>query len=764
MSPLSLRSFSPVLFLPLCLVRIRGLMNRLARITLAMCAIMIGGTAIAQNSTTTTVTSSLNPSGIGESVTFTAKVAPTADYLVVYPAMFGTSSIQRRYYRYDLSGTTFGVDVTPADFTNLTRPAAFANTAVVFGGRVGDSFVALQVTADSEGIASTDQLQLFVQTAQAATGQTPTISVGVFETATGVQTNTEALQRLGPTNLSAFAVPNVPTGAVDFLADGVTISGCAGLVLDTTGTARCTTSFSTAGTRAITVPYPGDGNNLGSVGSLTGGQAVSLPILPATLPTVSVGTAIPAITFTSSNGVAPYVFRVVSGTLPSGLTLSSDGTLTGVPTIVGVYMFTIGVVDAASANGARSYSMSVSRGVQTITFNAPSTGVAGRTIQLNATSSAGLPVSYTASPNTVCTVAGSSLTFVAIGTCNVTASQAGDANVQAATPVSVSIAVSTVPIVRSLFLRNATTAQMQRMDLAGATMQTTSVGDPGLSFRVLGRVDLTGNGLVDLVYQNTTQGDFGDVRVWPDEISARDFLLRQLRLTWRLEAVGDLDGDGLGDLVWRFTGQSPNIDDQGVSYIWFTNGNAVTQVRKRGGAPLTWTLLGAMDVNRDGAADMVYVSPTNEVRLLMATPTRTCANVNASSLSSGFVPLRLADFTGQSRADVLARNPSTGQTQLLSLSGIGLTLPPYTGDPNDQNASCTPSGLNAVTALNTLAATDPSWSFYGAADFNGDGVTDILWLRPNGQLTLWLMRANNQAPFVLDNVGTAPAGFTVVPF
>ena len=73
----------------------------------------------------------------------------------------------------------------------------------------------------------------------------------------------------------------------------------------------------------------------------------------------------------------------------------------------------------------------------------------------------------------------------------------------------------------------------------------------------------------------------------------------------------DLDGDGSGDLVWRY--RTPGTDDSGVSYVWFTDGNNVSQVRKRGGAPLDWALLGARDVNGDGAADMIYLSADNRV-------------------------------------------------------------------------------------------------------------------------------------------------------
>lgn len=50
-------------------------------------------------------------------------------------------------------------------------------------------------------------------------------------------------------------------------------------------------------------------------------------------------------TFTGSGGVAPYQFLVSTGALPSGLTLSAGGALTGTPTSSVAYSFTITASD-----------------------------------------------------------------------------------------------------------------------------------------------------------------------------------------------------------------------------------------------------------------------------------------------------------------------------------------------------------------------------------------------------------------------------------
>jgi hypothetical protein len=81
---------------------------------------------------------------------------------------------------------------------------------------------------------------------------------------------------------------------------------------------------------------------------------------------------------------------------------------------------------------------------QTITFAKPVDRLVGAPVTLVATSSSGLPVTFTSTTSPVCTVSGSTLTLLAAGGCSITANQAGNANYAAAPPVSQSFAVTTV--------------------------------------------------------------------------------------------------------------------------------------------------------------------------------------------------------------------------------------------------------------------------------------------------------------------------------
>lgn len=79
---------------------------------------------------------------------------------------------------------------------------------------------------------------------------------------------------------------------------------------------------------------------------------------------------------------------------------------------------------------------------QTITFNAPVTQTIGVPLTLSATATSDLTVTFASQTTGVCTVSGTTTTFLTPGTCTIQASQAGDATWAAATPVSRSFTVN----------------------------------------------------------------------------------------------------------------------------------------------------------------------------------------------------------------------------------------------------------------------------------------------------------------------------------
>jgi large repetitive protein len=89
---------------------------------------------------------------------------------------------------------------------------------------------------------------------------------------------------------------------------------------------------------------------------------------PSSLSSGTVGVAYSQ-SITANNGIGPYSFAVTSGSLPAGLTLSSGGQLSGMPTVAGSsYNFTITATDANLLTGSNTYTQVINVGTATVTL------------------------------------------------------------------------------------------------------------------------------------------------------------------------------------------------------------------------------------------------------------------------------------------------------------------------------------------------------------------------------------------------------------
>ncbi len=84
----------------------------------------------------------------------------------------------------------------------------------------------------------------------------------------------------------------------------------------------------------------------------------SLKITTASLPAGTVGTAYSK-TLAASGGSPAYTWTVITGTLPTGLTLSTAGVLSGTPTANGTFNFTVQVQDATTATATQAYAVTI---------------------------------------------------------------------------------------------------------------------------------------------------------------------------------------------------------------------------------------------------------------------------------------------------------------------------------------------------------------------------------------------------------------------
>jgi hypothetical protein len=180
--------------------------------------------------TTTTLKSSLNPSNVGDLVTFTATVSGgssptgTVKFTSDGSTIGGCSSIAL------VSGQ--------AQCPTSTLPAGVHNIVATYSGDPGNA-------------------------PSASTPLSQTVNGPVSETVT----LTSSLNPAGRNKLvtiTATVTASNPIGTVGFTSNSVTIAGCGSVALSGSGntkTASCTTSFPVNGTYNIVANYSGDGTN-----------------------------------------------------------------------------------------------------------------------------------------------------------------------------------------------------------------------------------------------------------------------------------------------------------------------------------------------------------------------------------------------------------------------------------------------------------------------------------------------------------------------
>ncbi len=210
----------------------------------------------------------------------------------------------------------------------------------------------------------------------------PDSSTIVAGTADGIYASTPS--RSSWANVSGNAVPNV--------FDDVAFSGS-------------TVYASTYGEGIVSIPL-----------SAVESAAASAPP-PLSITTTSLGGGTQGIpysaTLSASGGTTPYAWSLASGSLPSGLTLSPGGTISGTPTVAGTSNFTVSVSDSSSPTQTATQVESITvtqkpPPTPTLTAVSPSSGpiAGGTTVTItgtNLTGAAAVDFGPTAATNLSCT-------------------------------------------------------------------------------------------------------------------------------------------------------------------------------------------------------------------------------------------------------------------------------------------------------------------------------------------------------------------------
>ena len=126
--------------------------NKVTLLSLAVAALFATAAQAALNLDT-----GATPATYAKEITGTLSVPNTGNVFDVTAKMgFGVVATQDRFFRFDLTGGTFGATVTGAMLTTVLPANVFGPVTAVNGGQVGDNYVIFQVNGGTGGQLATD--------------------------------------------------------------------------------------------------------------------------------------------------------------------------------------------------------------------------------------------------------------------------------------------------------------------------------------------------------------------------------------------------------------------------------------------------------------------------------------------------------------------------------------------------------------------------------------------------------------------------------
>ena len=215
--------------------------------------------------------------------------------------------------------------------------------------------------------------------------------------------------------------------------------------------------------------------------------APTLTLSPAsgTLPGATVGAAY-AQTFSGGGGNAPYDYSVPGPGLPTGISLSGD-TLSGTPTSVGTFNFTVVATDSSSPGSggpytvSNAYSITVAQGTPILTFGPlADLSLTSPPPSLSASSPSPVAITFSSQSPFVCTVSGTGVTLVSAGTCTIAADQVGNTDWAAASQQTQSFVVG-----QGVQTITFTSTAPAAATIGGSTYMPTATSTSGLSVVLL---------------------------------------------------------------------------------------------------------------------------------------------------------------------------------------------------------------------------------------------------------------------------------------
>lgn len=254
--------------------------------------------------------------------------------------------------------------------------------------------------------------------------------------------------------------------------------------------------------------------------------------------------------------------------------------------------------------------------------------------------------------------------------------------------------------------------------VTGNYFSTNSTGDQSGTFSLSkSKPDFNGDGLEDLVFQNSNDGTLACWFMKGTDLLGAGLLAKGVGSSaWRVVGFHDFNQDGHSDILFQ--------TDAAVLAVWFMNGTdpvRATLLNKGTSVGGGWRVVGVADFDADGNSDILFQNASGVSAVwYMDGTTLLRAAPFGGGVATGAKMIGLDDFNNDGQVDVLLQNTDSS---LAVWHMIGNTF--WNSTPVANGA---PIGW--------------SWKVVGLNDFDWDGHVDILFQHENGQLVIWRMNGS----------------------
>jgi FG-GAP-like repeat len=290
----------------------------------------------------------------------------------------------------------------------------------------------------------------------------------------------------------------------------------------------------------------------------------------------------------------------------------------------------------------------------------------------------------------------------------------------------------------SIFLQDVS-GQPMMWEIDGTTVTDgPSLAKPGSGWYIAGIGDFNGDGNSDILWRNGAANQIWELnktgRINKGQNSITDNYTGAILKPpsdWKVVGTGDFNRDGKFDILWQ--------KNTGEIEIWEMMGTVRIGHGRISNPDPGWRAVGTGDFNLDGMADILWQNANGEVAIseMNGTTVTNTYNIAFNNPGNLWKAVGAGNFDGTGKADILFQNRGNGQVWICKKDATKLTP--------------------IKNANGSIPNPGPSWQVVGVSDYhNNNHTADIVFQNVSGAVTAWRVNGTSMNPYAIISGPTNP--------